>query len=61
MSAQIEKLNQDNKRRGRDRRRYGISMIYNYAEYGGPDRRSGDERRLLAKRRAQMSTTAYAV
>ena len=38
-----------------------MSMIYNYAEYSGPDRRSGEDRRLLAQQRAQMAATAYAV
>jgi hypothetical protein len=61
MSAQIDIQNHDNKRRGRDRRRYGMSMIYNYAEYCGPDRRSGDDRRLLAQQRAQLAAAAYAV
>jgi hypothetical protein len=61
MSGQAELQNQDNKRRGKDRRRYGMSMIYNYAEYSGPDRRSGEDRRLLAQQRAQMAATAYAV
>lgn len=61
MSGQIESLNNDNKRRGKDRRRYGMSMIYNYAEYCGPDRRNGDDRRLLAQQRARMAATAYAV
>lgn len=61
MSCQIESLNQDNKRRGRDRRRYGMSMIYNYAQYSGPDRRSGEDRRLLAQQRAQMGAAVYAV
>ena len=61
MSAQIDIQNHDNKRRGRDRRRYGMSMICNYAEYCGPDRRSGDDRRLLAQQRAQLAAAAYAV
>jgi len=61
MSGQSASLNDDNKRRGRDRRRYGMSMIYNYAQYSGPDRRTGDDRRLLAQQRAQMAAAVYAV
>ena len=61
MSAQAELLNQDNKRRGRDRRRYGMSMIHNYAQYSGPDRRSGDDRRLLMKQNNGLASSVYAV
>ena len=61
MSAQIDTMNHDDKRRGRDRRRYGMSMIYNYAEYSGPDRRSGEDRREMAHERARMMAAVYAV
>lgn len=32
-------------RRNPDRRRHGQSMIKNFAEYAGPERRSGQDRR----------------
>ena len=61
MSAQIDTLNDDDKRRGRDRRRFGTSMIYNYVQYSGPERRSRDDRRTIAKQRAQREAAVYAV
>ena len=61
MSAQIDTMNHDDKRRGRDRRRYGMSMIYNYAEYSGPERRSGEDRRTIAEQQSRLMAALYAV
>ena len=37
------------KRKGQERRRFGLSMIRNYADYSGPERRSGIDRRQKEK------------
>ncbi len=38
-------------RRAPDRRQNGVSIISSYAEYSGPERRTGQDRRAITDRR----------
>lgn len=49
----------DSDNRGKsDRRRYKNSMIHNYTEYSGQDRRTGRDRRQENRKAVSISATA---
>jgi hypothetical protein len=50
-------LADDDNRGNRDRRRNGNSMINNYTEYSGPERRTGKDRRTREGKTASISAT----
>ncbi len=49
------KVDHQDKRTGQERRRFGLSMIRNYSEYDGPERRSSIDRRHKEERSKTMS------
>lgn len=46
-----DRRTEDCRRSARDRRKNGLSMISDYAEFSGQDRRNGRSRRMAANRR----------